>query len=48
MAREKGIEAQTPQDAQKDTLAATQVVHERWLVDTCRIQDAGGQWPVTG
>ena len=48
MAREKGVEAQTPQDAQKDTLAATKVVHERWLVDTCRIQDAGGQWPVTG
>jgi len=26
MAREKGVEAQTPQDAQKDTLAATKVI----------------------
>jgi hypothetical protein len=28
MAREKSIKAQTPQDAQKDTLAATEIVRE--------------------
>jgi hypothetical protein len=39
MAREKSIEAQTPQDAQKDTLAATEVIHGRWLVET--LSDTG-------
>jgi hypothetical protein len=34
MAREKSVKAQTPQDAQKDTLAATEVIHEPMLVET--------------
>jgi len=36
VAPEKGIEAQTPQDAQKDTLAA-KIIHERWLVGTLSV-----------
>jgi hypothetical protein len=32
MAPEKSVKAQTPQDAQKDTLAATKIVHERLFV----------------
>jgi hypothetical protein len=48
VAPEEGIEAQAPQDAQKDTLAATKVIHERWLVETLSIMDAGWRSPVTG
>jgi hypothetical protein len=32
VAREKSVKAQTPQDAQKDTLAATEIGHEPVLV----------------
>jgi hypothetical protein len=46
MAREKGVEAQTPQDAQKDTLAATEVGHERWLVEI--LSDTGCRMAVAG
>jgi hypothetical protein len=33
MARQESVKAQTPQDAQKDTLAATEIAHKQWLVD---------------
>jgi hypothetical protein len=33
VAQKESVEAQTPQDAQKDTLAATQIIHERWFVE---------------
>jgi hypothetical protein len=33
MARQESVKAQTPQDAQKDTLAATEIAHKPPLVE---------------
>jgi hypothetical protein len=38
VAQEESVEAQTPQEAQKDTLAATKVIHERWLVEILSVK----------